>query len=250
MLRHNSDHPYKNCTIDGCDRPLRSKGRCSTHYNQLSPNRHTKKLVPCAWCGTEVLKSSGGGRVNGSVCSEQCRTWLRFGYSVLPDDHWARWYGKTSTWSPPKPPPTPPFQHEERTCAWCEETFTARRDDAKTCSRRCKGKASYARRRARERNAQGTYTWGEVIRVWRSIDKRCSYCDERVTVIEPDHVIPLSKGGSNSITNVTPSCPLCNSDKRDLLLNDWYTDRARRNLPPRRLNPALTHLTHALLPAA
>lgn len=117
------------------------------------------------------------------------------------------------------------------------------------CSRWCKQKASKARRRALERGASGTYTWSEVTRIWISINRCCAYCDQPTTTYEPDHVIPLSKGGSNSITNVVPSCPLCNSDKRDLLLIEWYEDRQRRQLPPRKLNPNLTHLTGALLTA-
>lgn len=103
MQRHKSDHPTKNCTIEGCERPLRAKGRCTTHYNQLNPNRHVKKLVPCAFCGVEVLKHSGGGRKYGQVCSDQCRQWLTTPYCTLPADHWARWYGKVSKWKPKTP---------------------------------------------------------------------------------------------------------------------------------------------------
>lgn len=91
----------RTCTIDGCTKPHRARGLCATHYNQThQPNRHMKKLVPCAYCGTEVLKGTGGGRVHGAVCSDQCRQWLSTPYCVLPQDHWARWYGKTSRWKP------------------------------------------------------------------------------------------------------------------------------------------------------
>lgn len=249
MIRHKSDHPTKNCTIEGCDRPLRAKARCSTHYNQLNPNRHTKKMVACAYCGTEVLKHSGGGRIYGQVCSDQCRTWLTTPYCAIPKDHWARMYGKSSAWTPPTPPSPPRFQPQVRECVWCGGEFTASRGDHQSCSTYCKQKAKAVRRRGREHNAPGTYTWAEVMHLWISIDRRCSYCDKQDTVIEPDHVIPLSKGGSNSLTNIVPSCKPCNSDKRDLLINEWYADRARRGLEPRLLNPAFRHLTHALLAA-
>lgn len=238
----------RTCTMPECNRAHRARGLCGSHYNQEhAPNRHAKKLVACAWCGKEVLKNSGGSKSRQPVCSYECRQWLTTPYCVIPKDHWARVYGKSSAWYPPKPPA---FIPENRSCMWCGTAFIATRTDRRACTRRCKVKASAARRRALEHSAPGTYTWAEVMRVWIGIDKCCSYCNELTTEIEPDHVIPLSKGGSNSITNVTPSCKLCNSDKRDLLLHEWYIDRARRGLPPRQLNTRLHHLTHALLVAA
>lgn len=94
-----ADSPHKTCTLDGCERALRARGLCSSHYNAAHhPNRHAKKMTPCTWCGTEVLKGSGGGRKYGAVCSDQCRAWLSYPFCILPADHWARWYGKSSTW--------------------------------------------------------------------------------------------------------------------------------------------------------
>lgn len=234
----------RTCTAPECDRPYRARGLCGSHYNQAhAPDRHTKKLVPCAWCGTEVLKHSGGGRKYGAVCSEQCRTWLRFGYSVLPNDHWARWYGKTCEWKQP----TPKVDTLPRNCAWCGNAYTSARLAQTLCSERCSTRAKRSRRRAREHAAPGTYTWAEVMRIWVDIGKVCAYCHQATAGIEPDHVIPLSKGGSNSITNIAPACQACNSDKRDLLLTEWHVDRMRRGLPARSLHPAIRHLTHALL---
>lgn len=98
-----SDSPSKTCTANECTRPLRARGFCGSHYNAAHyPNRHAKRLTPCAWCGTEVMKNSGGSKARRPVCSDQCRQWLTTPYCPLPADHWARWYGKTSTWTPPK----------------------------------------------------------------------------------------------------------------------------------------------------
>ncbi len=243
-----ADSPTMICTKDGCTKHLRARGLCGTHYNQAhQPNQHAKKLMPCAYCGTEVLKAaSRTNRYDHIYCSLQCRDWDRLGYSKLPADHWARWYGNACKWTPPKIE----RQSEDKDCRWCGARFTTIKPLQVMCSKRCMHKAGRARRRAAEQNAKGTYTWAEVTRLWISIDRSCAYCDQAVTVYEPDHVVPLSKGGSNSITNIVPACPLCNSDKRDLSLAAWYEDRQRRKLPARHLTPRLTHLTHALLAAA
>lgn len=242
--RTKADSPNKVCTMDECDRPLRARGLCWPHYKKThTPNEQKTRLANCAYCGIEIVTRPGGGRKHGPVCSAKCKTWLVTPYCALPADHWARWYGKSSAWNPPviKTQPQP------RDCAWCGEMFISSKAMQTMCSERCSTKAKRVRRRAREHSASGTYTWAEVMRIWVDIGKVCAYCNQETVAIEPDHVIPLSKSGSNSITNVVPSCKLCNSDKRDLLLTEWYEDRARRGLPARSLHPSIKHLTHALL---
>lgn len=44
----------------------------------------------------------------------------------------------------------------------------------------------------------------------------CHYCQTEVAV-SIDHVIPLSKGGTNDIWNLRPACFRCNSWKADKL---------------------------------
>lgn len=67
-------------------------------------------------------------------------------------------------------------------------------------------------RRARERNAEGTFTFEE----WQELCERylwkCICCHKELP-LTVDHVIPLSKGGSNYIDNIQPLCRSCNSRK-------------------------------------
>ena len=72
-----------------------------------------------------------------------------------------------------------------------------------------------ARGRAREYDVPNTLTvieWREVV---VSSDGRCAYCGRLVGVenLTLDHVVPMSKGGSNSIENVTLACLECNLRK-------------------------------------
>jgi 5-methylcytosine-specific restriction endonuclease McrA len=41
----------------------------------------------------------------------------------------------------------------------------------------------------------------------------CAYCGESCTNLTPDHVIPLSRGGANTLSNIVPACPACNNRK-------------------------------------
>lgn len=121
----------------------------------------------------------------------------------------------------------------EGPCNWCGTRFTSRASQiARFCSRTCLRKCAKARRRGREADAPGQYTWAQVIKLLLVFDHRCAYCNEYVAEPEPDHVVPISRGGANSIHNILPSCHACNSGKKDHLLHEWAAERARRGQTP------------------
>lgn len=238
----------RTCTMPECNRAHRARGLCASHYNQAhAPDSHAKKLVPCAFCGTEVLKYSGGSKARRPVCSTQCREWLNRPYCVLPADHWARWYGKASAWTPPPPKVAAP--KTAKACTWCGYGYETYQPHSLYCTQQCAKRASRLRRRASEHGATGTYTWAQVIRLFMAANKLCADCDVRIDgQPDPDHVTPLSRGGRNDIGNIVACCRACNADKSDLTLSEWADERARLGKPARRYSlpfydPRFRHLT-------
>lgn len=69
------------------------------------------------------------------------------------------------------------------------------------------------RLRAKRRDV-GTHTPAEWERVKRLARRRCVKCRKR-RALTKDHIIPLSKGGDDRITNIQPLCRPCNSSKQD-----------------------------------
>ena len=59
--------------------------------------------------------------------------------------------------------------------------------------------------------------------VFAKFKNRCAYCGDRLTpeTRTIDHIIPLSEGGSNYITNFFPACTQCNTLKSSLSLRDF-----------------------------
>lgn len=69
-------------------------------------------------------------------------------------------------------------------------------------------------RRARERNAPGTHTAEDVQSQYDRQDGKCRWCGCEVgDNYHVDHVVPLSKGGSNWPSNLVVACPSCNLSK-------------------------------------
>lgn len=74
-------------------------------------------------------------------------------------------------------------------------------------------------RRVRRLDNGGSHTLED----WESLKKRCFYSCQVCGRIEPevklteDHIIPLSKGGSDNIDNIQPLCLSCNSKKGNRL---------------------------------
>ncbi len=65
--------PQRTCGVEGCPKPHRAQGLCSTHYNQQrQPNRHRKSTVTCGQCGKATLKHTSQ-RYAERFCSFACR---------------------------------------------------------------------------------------------------------------------------------------------------------------------------------
>lgn len=83
-------------------------------------------------------------------------------------------------------------------------------------------RALHARnRRARERQALGTLTFQQWEALKVRYDFRCLCCQRREPEIKLtiDHVVPLCKGGTNSIENIQPLCLSCNTSKRTKIID-------------------------------
>jgi hypothetical protein len=77
-----------------------------------------------------------------------------------------------------------------------------------------KGRADCANRRARISGAEGRHTAEEVKRLLARQKYLCAVCKKSIEVgYHKDHIVPLSRGGSNYIRNIQLLCPTCNCKK-------------------------------------
>ena len=72
-------------------------------------------------------------------------------------------------------------------------------------------------RRARSRGAAGSFTTQEWDNLIKTFNYSCAYCKKKTKHLTVDHILPLSKGGSNYIDNIVPSCLKCNCSKNNKL---------------------------------
>lgn len=249
----------RTCSLPGCEKAHRARGLCTTHYNQAhQPDRHRPNTIICESCGS-VHETS---RYGSSFCSLACRDLAR---ASTPSPVFfstceacgrmfcARVAGKINCslecWHALDKATRPVVLRIEwrtpRECHGCGCTFTPEWTPTQlNCSRRCARRVGRRARRAREVGAYGTWVWSDFMRIAHRLGYACAYCGERDVKLEPDHVVPLSKGGPNTPANLLPACRACNCDKRDLLLDDWNADRERRGLRPRvTWDPRWIHLT-------
>lgn len=94
-----------------------------------------------------------------------------------------------------------------------------------------------------------TFKFGNVsdtkrAKVYERDDYTCLYCNEQFEKhdLEPDHLVPVSRGGNDSMGNLVTACRVCNRRKRDIELSEFIEslddsegvwERLFRRLPER-----------------
>lgn len=86
--------------------------------------------------------------------------------------------------------------------------------------------ASNQNRRAQKLNNGGKHTGKQILALFDLQSGACPYCNTKLyksgnNKFHIDHVMPLSKGGSNGIENLQLLCPPCNLSKNDKLPEDF-----------------------------
>ena len=86
-------------------------------------------------------------------------------------------------------------------------------------------KSVHKRRAQKLSTEDGTVTSQALELLKKEQDYKCKYCSEELDFSEKgrvhlDHIVPLSKGGWHSITNVVWSCASCNLRKSNKIINE------------------------------
>jgi 5-methylcytosine-specific restriction endonuclease McrA len=69
------------------------------------------------------------------------------------------------------------------------------------------------KRRAVRHASRGNFTVEEFKELCERYGNKCLACGDAEAVLEADHVVPLTKGGSDNISNIQPLCGSCNREK-------------------------------------
>ena len=93
------------------------------------------------------------------------------------------------------------------TCRSCKSIYRSNHRDQSAIRKN--------RRRVRKLHAKGSHTAREWEQLKTQYGDRCLRCGKTNVPLTRDHVIPLVKGGPDSIDNIQPLCRSCNGQKYD-----------------------------------
>lgn len=184
-------YPYYICIL--CERAATNE-RLAQKWRE----QHPAKTSLCPVCNTKFVHTK-----KQKFCSPECRQ-----VSI-----------NLSKRKPPRQKRTECKEcgkQEIKANARCTECLAAKR------AKRHQEHKAYYRQKSRERQmrieaAEGSHTDLEWEALKAHYSNRCLCCGKAEPEVEltRDHVIPLVKGGTNSIDNIQPLCRGCNSRKRN-----------------------------------
>ena len=216
------------CFVDDCDNLARARGWCDKHYKRwrrhgdpvdLPPRKLPPQCQPrTIGCSVDGCDDKHSGR---GFCKKHHARFLYHqdrdahlaamaAYRALPGNR-ERANARSKAWREANPERLKAGQR-----AW-REANRDREREMKRAYREANRDAIRAlnnRRKARQRNvAINDLTPQQWVAIVAAYDGRCAYCAATPERITMDHVIPISKGGNHTASNVVPACGPCNFGK-------------------------------------
>lgn len=163
----------------------------------------------CETCGKdfEVLYKQ---RVNARFCSKGC-----MGKGQTGAAHWNYQHGQG--WTP------------EKESAYKKKYYAENKEKAHERAFLHKPKSRTGLK------VTGSHTMVQWLELVALNNGKCFYCGIETTQEEGkrkltrDHLYPLSRGGTDDISNIVVSCKSCNGSKADKTLEEWETCDGHRN---------------------
>lgn len=181
-------------------------------------------LLRCDGCGADYIEyAARAARAKRHFCGSACYRAHRAG----PGN--PKWRGG----------------RQQRNCATCGAAFSRdpheiAKGEGTYCSNAClaqgrkkhpsaveRRREANRRREARERAARRAmphHTRAEWLALLEAYGNRCAACGS-TDRLERDHIIPLSRGGTDAISNIQPLCKRCNCSKHARLMHEWRQGR-------------------------
>lgn len=121
-------------------------------------------------------------------------------------------------------------KHRTRSPESLERARARNRARSKTTEGRLKQMVHVRNRRARLQNADGKHTQKDIQEMFEEQNGLCAYCGIRIfweipRDIHVDHIMPVSRGGSNDTSNLCLTCSDCNWSKNDSTVDEWVSRR-------------------------
>lgn len=110
-------------------------------------------------------------------------------------------------------------QNRDKVCGYHRQWYAEHYQE-----QRARMLANQHKRRARiSSNGNNTLTREDIELLFDTI-KECSYCGLNGVKLTIDHIVPISRGGANSLDNIAMACVHCNSSKGNKTLDEWFNN--------------------------
>lgn len=111
-----------------------------------------------------------------------------------------------------------------RLCGEVYETAVPRHRTCPACAYRARIERTVRRNWLRKAHRRGAFGPSHTERDWTRLLSRhrglCAYCGIQPAT-QRDHIIPIARGGTDSIGNILPVCAACNMSKATSFVVEW-----------------------------